>query len=116
MKVNGVPQRSVQLCDDQVTIEVINQPLLPHRFERLRLSDWEAAARAIKTMQIRGAPLIGAVGAYGLAFALREDPSDTQLTHCKEALFETRPTAVNLRWALDRVSAAVARDGRQGGK
>ncbi|MEE2645396.1 MAG: S-methyl-5-thioribose-1-phosphate isomerase, partial [Myxococcota bacterium] len=85
----------------------INQPLLPPRCERLRLSDWEAAARAIKTLQIRGAPLIGAVGAYGLAFALREDPSDTQLTHCKEALFETRPTAVNLRWALDRVSAVV---------
>jgi methylthioribose-1-phosphate isomerase len=89
-------------------IEVIDQRALPHAVIRVKIADADAAALAIRRMWIRGAPLIGAVGAYGLALALDRDPSDATLTRAHAALDSTRPTAVNLRWALDRVHAAVA--------
>ena len=72
------------------------RPELPHEFATLSLRNAEAAAHAIITMQTRGAPLIGAVGAYGLALAVREDPSDENLTKVHDMLAETRPTAINL--------------------
>ncbi|MGI8896542.1 MAG: S-methyl-5-thioribose-1-phosphate isomerase, partial [Casimicrobiaceae bacterium] len=88
-------------------VDVIDQRALPHAVVRVKLADAEAAALAIRRMWIRGAPLIGAVGAYGLALALDRDPSDAALTRAHAALDATRPTAVNLRWALDRVRATV---------
>lgn len=89
-------------------IEVIDQRALPHAVVRTRIADADAAALAIRRMWVRGAPLIGAVGAYGLAMALDRDASDAALERAHGALDATRPTAVNLRWALDRVRAAVA--------
>ena len=88
-------------------IEVIDQRALPHALVKVTIGDAEAAALAIRRMWIRGAPLIGVVGAYGLALALDRDASDAALAKAHRALDTTRPTAVNLRWALDRVRAKV---------
>ena len=90
-------------------IEVLDQRALPHSVVTTRIADAETAALAIRAMWVRGAPLIGAVGAYGLALALDRDASDAALAKVHATLDATRPTAVNLRWALDRVRAAVAR-------
>jgi methylthioribose-1-phosphate isomerase len=89
-------------------IEALDQRLLPHAAVNVRIADADAAALAIRRMWVRGAPLIGAVGAYGLAMALDRDASDATLARAHAALDATRPTAVNLRWALDRVRGAVA--------
>ena len=89
-------------------IEAIDQRALPHAQITVKIADADAAALAIRKMWVRGAPLIGAVGAYGLAMALDRDPSDAALARAYRALDATRPTAVNLRWALDRVKRAVA--------
>jgi len=88
-------------------IEAIDQRALPHAVVTARIHDAGTAALAIRKMWVRGAPLIGAVGAYGLALALDQDSSDAALEKAHAALDATRPTAVNLRWALDRVRAAV---------
>jgi len=89
-------------------IEIIDQRALPHARTTIRVANAEAAALAIRGMWVRGAPLIGAVGAYGLALALDDDPTDTGLATAHRTLDATRPTAVNLRWALDRVARAVS--------
>jgi methylthioribose-1-phosphate isomerase len=89
-------------------IEAIDQRALPHALVMTRIADPDAAALAIRRMLVRGAPLIGAVGAYGLALALDRDGSDAALAKAHAALDSARPTAVNLRWALDRVRRAVA--------
>lgn len=107
MNVDGVPYRSIWLDDDGWTVRVIDQTLLPHRFHAPALVDLEGAAGAITGMQVRGAPLIGATAAYGLALGLREAASDIALETARQVLMATRPTAVNLRWALDRMVAAV---------
>ncbi|MCC6194232.1 MAG: S-methyl-5-thioribose-1-phosphate isomerase [Burkholderiales bacterium] len=88
-------------------IDVIDQRALPHALAHAKIADAEGAALAIRDMWIRGAPLIGAVGAYGLALALDRDASDAALVRAHAMLDATRPTAVNLRWALDRVRAKV---------
>jgi methylthioribose-1-phosphate isomerase len=89
-------------------IEVIDQRALPHALLRVKINDAEAAALAIRRMWVRGAPLIGAVGAFGLALALDRDATDAGLARAHSSLDATRPTAINLRWALDRVRAVVA--------
>ena len=86
---------------------MIDQTKLPHRFETMTLRSADDTARAIKTMVVRGAPLIGATAAYGLALAMRDDSSDEALTRTREMLLATRPTAVNLRWALTRMCGAL---------
>jgi len=88
-------------------IEALDQRALPHAVIGVKIASADAAAMAIRTMWVRGAPLIGAVGAYGLALALDRDPGDDALARAHAALDATRPTAVNLRWALDRVRDAV---------
>jgi methylthioribose-1-phosphate isomerase len=88
-------------------IDVMDQRALPHAVLSIRIGDADRAARAIRDMWIRGAPLIGAVGAYGLALALDRDPGDAALRKAFDTLDATRPTAVNLRWALARVRKAV---------
>ena len=94
--------------DAQGRLLTRDQTRLPFEDVVFELGREEDCARAIRTMQVRGAPLIGAVAAYGLAFALRADPSDAGLARARADLLATRPTAVNLRWALDRVAARVA--------
>ena len=101
MKVDGRSYRTIWLGGDGFTVEIIDQTRLPHRFEVVALASLEDAARAIRDMLIRGAPLIGATAAYGMALAMREDSSDHGLDHAHTVLAATRPTAVNLRWALD---------------
>lgn len=90
-------------------MEIIDQSRLPHEFITVRLATLEHAAEAIRTMRVRGAPLIGATAAWGMWLALRADPTDAGLAHAHEVLVGTRPTAVNLRWALDRVDTAMRR-------
>src|ERR1700744_6098533 len=85
------------------TVGVIDQRLLPHEFKTLTLRSMPAAAEAIRNMTVRGAPLIGATAAYGICLALRDDASDAALDGAYEKLHATRPTAINLRWALDRM-------------
>lgn len=101
MKINGTHYRTIWPGADGASVEIIDQTLLPHRFETTLLRTLEDAARAIVTMQVRGAPLIGATAAYGLWLALRADASDAALERAAATLMATRPTAVNLRWAID---------------
>jgi methylthioribose-1-phosphate isomerase len=105
MKVNGVPYRPI--WEEDGVVRIIDQTRLPFRFETLPLLTEAEAVRAIRDMLVRGAPLIGATAAFGMALALREDPSDANLSAAYARLFEARPTAVNLRWAIDDVSACV---------
>src|SRR5690349_12530118 len=107
MKVNGQQTRSIWVEEDGITVGIIDQTLLPYRYATLRLATVADAAHAIKSMQVRGAPLIGAVAAYGMALALREDASDAGLERAYALLIATRPTAINLKWALDEMMAAV---------
>ncbi len=113
MKINGKQTRSIWLEADGQTVGIIDQTLLPHRYATLQLKSCDDAAHAIKSMQTRGAPLIGAVAAYGLAMALRADASDENLERSYAALLSTRPTAINLKWALDEVMAAVRNRSRE---
>jgi methylthioribose-1-phosphate isomerase len=88
-------------------VEVIDQTLLPHQLSWVALASTEQFCHAISAMQVRGAPLIGITAAFGLAHALAQDASDAGLADASEALLATRPTAVNLRWALEQVADAV---------
>ncbi|TAJ33018.1 MAG: S-methyl-5-thioribose-1-phosphate isomerase [Reyranella sp.] len=108
MKVDGKPYRTIWLGADGATVQVIDQTLLPHRFVVRDLRTMEDAETAIRTMIVRGAPLIGAAAAYGMALAMAADPSDAMLARACTFLLESRPTAVNLRWALDDVRALLA--------
>ncbi len=109
MKIDGTHYRSVWVdAADGWSVHIIDQTRLPWQVEILRLAEEAQAAHAIRSMQTRGAPLIGAVAAYGLALALRVDPSDAALAGAVARLGSTRPTAINLRWALERMQAALA--------
>ena len=105
MKIAGTHYRTIwpTKVSGSDAVEVIDQTRLPHEFATLTLKTAEDCARAIKTMVVRGAPLIGATAAYGLALAMRADASDAALDAAHDALLATRPTAVNLRWALKRM-------------
>jgi methylthioribose-1-phosphate isomerase len=108
MKIDGIHYRSVWVDkDDGWSVRIFDQTKLPWTIEILRLTDGEQAAHAIRSMQARGAPLIGAVAAHGVALAMREDASTAQLDRVVEMLGQARPTAINLRWALDRMRAAL---------
>jgi methylthioribose-1-phosphate isomerase len=107
MKVGGKHTRTIWLESDGATVGVIDQTQLPHHFATLRLTSLDDAARAIRTMQIRGAPLIGATAAYGVALALKAEASDEALERAYATLIATRPTAINLKWALDEMMAAL---------
>ncbi len=106
MKVQGKPTRTVWTAGQ--TVEIIDQTRLPHEFAVARLRTVDDAAHAISAMLVRGAPLIGATAAYGLWLAMRADASDASLKSAYDMLLRTRPTAVNLRWALDSMRNALA--------
>ena len=107
MKVDGKHTRTIWVEADGWSVGIIDQTALPHRFTTVRLATLADVARAIATMQVRGAPLIGATAAYGVALALRADASDEALERACATLLATRPTAINLKWALDEMVAAV---------
>ena len=101
MRVDGRDTRTLWLADDGWAVEIVDQTRLPHAFVTARLETLDEAAHAIRAMLVRGAPLIGATAAYGLCLAVRKDPSDSAIEAAAGKLLATRPTAVNLRWALD---------------
>ncbi len=107
MKVDGRSMRSIWLEPDGWSVGVIDQTALPYRLATARLTTLAEAAHAIRAMVIRGAPLIGATAAYGMSLALREDASDDALERAYATLLATRPTAINLKWALDEMMAVV---------
>ena len=108
MKVDGRHIRSIWLEPDGWSVGAIDQRRLPHDFVVARLTTCDAAADAIRSMLVRGAPLIGATAAYGMALAMRADGSDAALDRACETLIATRPTAINLKWALDEMRVAAA--------
>jgi methylthioribose-1-phosphate isomerase len=107
MRVSGKSYRTIWIGDDGRSVDIIDQTKLPHRFVIVTLRTLDDAARAIKTMQVRGAPLIGAAAAYGVCLAVAADASDEGLDRAHDILLATRPTAVNLRWALDEMRSAL---------
>ena len=107
MNIAGRPMRTIWVAADGWSVEIIDQTKLPHAVEIAALRTVDDAARAIKTMQVRGAPLIGVTAAYGVALAMRADPSDVALERAVLQLAAQRPTAVNLRWALQEMRARL---------
>lgn len=104
MRVGDKHFRTIWLNDDGRAVDIIDQRWLPHEFRIVTLSSVEDVATAIRDMWVRGAPLIGVTAAYGVAIAMRADPSDEALETVWHTLHETRPTAINLRWALDEMT------------
>src|SRR5260370_414252 len=107
MKVDGKHIRSIWLEPDGHTVSAIDQRKLPHQLVVAQLTNCDAAADAIRSMLVRGAPLIGATAAYGMALAMRADSSDTALDQAYKTLIATRPTAINLKWALDEMRSML---------
>jgi methylthioribose-1-phosphate isomerase len=107
MKVEGRHLRSIWLEQDGWSVGAIDQRRLPHEFVVVRLASCDSAADAIRSMMVRGAPLIGATAAYGMALAMRADNSDAALDSACKTLMATRPTAINLKWALDEMRSML---------
>ena len=108
MKVQGKPMRTIWVEAEGAAVGIIDQTRLPHEFVTCRIETADAMAEAIRSMRVRGAPLIGAAAAFGLALALSREPSDAALAAAIQSLAATRPTAINLRWALEEMRAAVS--------
>src|SRR3954452_8087799 len=107
MNVEGKQFRSIWLEPDGWSVGAVDQRRLPHDFVVARLPTCDATADAIRSMLVRGAPLIGATAAYGIALAMRADGSDGALDSACTMLIATRPTAINLKWALDDMRATL---------
>ncbi|MBK1663717.1 S-methyl-5-thioribose-1-phosphate isomerase [Rhodospirillum rubrum] len=107
MNVNGTPTRTIWPAREGGAVWIIDQTRLPHEFVTQRLNDLGAVAHAIRAMLVRGAPLIGATAAYGVALGMAEDPSDEGLARACQILLATRPTAVNLRWAIEAMAESL---------
>jgi len=107
MKIDGCQYRSIWLAEDGWAVELIDQTRLPHQFHIQRLETLDQAATAIRDMWVRGAPLIGVTATYGLCLALLKDASDAGIVAACETLLATRPTAINLRWALNELQAQL---------
>jgi methylthioribose-1-phosphate isomerase len=105
---NNPLRRSLRFLPDRHCVEIIDQTRLPHELVLLELRQLQDYCRAISSMQVRGAPLIGVTAAYALANSLRADPGSANQQQAVQALLATRPTAINLHWALERVQAAIA--------
>ena len=113
MKIDGRHYRTIWVNEDGWSVETIDQTKLPHRFETVTLRSLEDAAHAIRAMLVRGAPLIGATAAYGMCLAVREDAADEAIERAHALLLATRPTAVNLRWALEEMCGALRNQTRE---
>ena len=105
MRIEGKHYRTI--WSDGELVFVIDQTKLPHQFKVVEWLKVEDAAQGIASMVVRGAPLIGAAAAYGMALAMKANPSDQALERGYDLLVRSRPTAVNLRWALDRMSGVL---------
>jgi len=107
MKVDGRPMRTIWLNEDGSSVDIIDQTRFPFEFEIVTLKSVDDAARAIREMLVRGAPLIGATAAYGICLQTLVDPGDVGLDAASEQLAATRPTAINLKWALDEMAKCL---------
>ncbi len=107
MKIDGKHYRSLWFNTEKDVLEIIDQRWLPHKLVIRPVDTMDAFCTAIVEMSVRGAPLIGATAAYGMALQMRLDPSDAAMDQAWETLNATRPTAINLRWALDRCRTAM---------
>jgi methylthioribose-1-phosphate isomerase len=107
MKVDGRHYRSIWRSPDGWSVSAIDQRRLPHEFVIARLTTCTEAAEAIRSMLVRGAPLIGATAAYGMALAMRDDNSDSAIERAYQTLIATRPTAINLKWALEEMRSVL---------
>ena len=107
MRIDGRHYRTIWPAEDGRSVEIIDQTRLPHAFVVARLDTAAQIGDAIRTMRVRGAPLIGAAAAYGLALAASADPADPALAEAHALLLAARPTAINLRWALDEVMTVL---------
>src|SRR6202008_1765652 len=114
MKVDGKHFRSIWRDADGWSVSAIDQRRLPHEFVLARLANCAGAADAIRSMLVRGAPLIGATAAYGMALAMRDDRSDGGIACAYDTLIATRPTAINLKWALEKMRAVLQTLGPSG--
>jgi methylthioribose-1-phosphate isomerase len=114
MRIQGVRRRTIGVAADGWSVTTLDQTRLPHEIVDVELRTLEDAAGAIETMLVRGAPLIGATAAYGVCLAMRADASDEALDAAIARLVRTRPTAVNLRWALDEMRATLRNRPRAG--
>ena len=106
MRIAGNHVQSIWYDSESGSVMIIDQTLLPHKFEIVELNTLSEACNAISSMKVRGAPLIGVTAAYGVYLALRENPDG--LPQAVRALSQTRPTAVNLKWALDRMEKSLS--------
>ena len=104
MKVNGEDFQTIWLDSTESKIHIIDQTKLPHHFTTKPLHSLDEVINAIKIMEVRGAPLIGVTAAFGIAFAMKNNSSDDSLKDASSRLFQSRPTAVNLQWALNRMN------------
>jgi len=102
MLIDGIPKKALESSND-FTVTIIDQTLLPHKLEYIKLENLNDCIKAIKDMWIRGAPLIGVTVAYGMYFAIKDNPSDKNIIKSYKLLLNTRPTAVDLKWALDNI-------------
>ncbi|EJD6671269.1 S-methyl-5-thioribose-1-phosphate isomerase [Providencia rettgeri] len=107
MNIEGKHYRTVWVSKDGKSVEIIDQTKLPFKFEVLTLDSAQKVATAIQEMWVRGAPLIGVVAAYGMALGMQQNPSDKNLQSSYDLLIKTRPTAINLKWALDRMMESL---------
>ena len=103
MNVDGIAYRTIWVNQDGWSVDVIDQTRMPHLFAILNLKTLQDCCVAIRDMVVRGAPLIGTTAAYGFYLAMRNDASDEAIENAYRQLYQTRPTAVNLRWALDQL-------------
>jgi len=103
MKIEGKEYRTIWFDEKNQTVKIINQTKLPHQFIIKDLKTIKDAINAIKTMEVRGAPLIGATAAYGIVLSIMENNDQTFLKKSSEDLINSRPTAINLKWAVDRM-------------
>ena len=101
MRIDGKEYRTIWYENN--VVKIINQTKLPHKFTIKELKNVKDTVHAIKTMEVRGAPLIGGTAAYGIALAARENHNPEFIKKSAEELIQSRPTAINLKWAVDRL-------------
>ena len=104
MKIEGKEYRTIWFDEDKKIVKIIDQTKLPHQFIIKDLKTVKDAINAIKTMEVRGAPLIGGTAAYGMVLAVLENNDLEFIKKSSEELIKSRPTAINLQWAIHRMN------------
>jgi len=110
MLIDGIPRQSIE-SNDNYDVKIIDQTLLPHELKYIYLNNFSDCCKAIKDMWVRGAPLIGVTASYGMFFALSEDPTEKNINESFKKLIDTRPTAVDLKWALENILELINKVG-----